>query len=74
MAHPGKYSKVEVDRKNVVGVEFVAGTTHTVGSGLKPGITGLEKTAPSPTDAMVMHLSVGVKLFQWMFDSAPDRP
>lgn len=47
MAQPGKYSKVEVDRKYVVGVESVAGTTQTVGSGLKPGIMGLRKIGPS---------------------------
>lgn len=40
MAHPGKNSKVEVLRKKVVGDESVAGTTQTVGSGLKPRITG----------------------------------
>jgi hypothetical protein len=40
MAHPGKNSNVEVLRKNVVGVESVAGTTQMVGSGLKPRMTG----------------------------------
>lgn len=44
MAHPGKYSNVEVLRKYVVGASFEAGTTQTVGSGLKPRRTGFWKT------------------------------
>lgn len=36
MAQPGKYSKVEVLRKYIVGISAVAGTTQIVGSGLKP--------------------------------------
>lgn len=43
MAQPGKYSKVEVLRKYVAGASAVAGTTHIVGSGLKPRRTGFWK-------------------------------
>lgn len=43
MGHPGKNSKVEVLRKYVVGVSPEAGTTQTVGSGLKPRMTGFSK-------------------------------
>lgn len=40
IAHPGNNSNVDVLRKKVVGSVLEAGTTQTVGSGLKPGITG----------------------------------
>ena len=47
MAQPGKYSNVEVLRKNVVGADVVAGTTQMVGSGLNPRSTGLRKVETS---------------------------
>lgn len=43
MAHPGNSSKVEVLRKKVVGAVSEAGTTQTVGSGLKPRMIGFMK-------------------------------
>lgn len=53
MAQPGKNSKVEVLRKNVVGVLPSAGTTQMVGSGLKPQRTGLWKVSGSSVGSVV---------------------
>lgn len=58
MAHPGKYSNVEVLRKYVAGVSPEAGTTQTVGSGLKPRSTGLEKVSGSGEADMVSGVAL----------------
>lgn len=47
IGQPGKYSKVDVVRKYVVGLSSVAGTTHIDGSGLKPLRMGFLKTCGS---------------------------
>lgn len=63
MAQPGKYSKVEVLRKYVAGASAVAGTTHIVGSGLKPRRTGFWKVGDDVSGcALEPAIFVRVKL------------
>lgn len=61
MAQPGKNSNVEVLRKYVVGDDSVAGTTHTVGSGLNPRITGFSKVIASSSSGMVYSRQIDQK-------------
>lgn len=64
IAPPGKYSKVDVVRKYVVGLSSVAGTTHIDGSGLKPRRMGFLKTSGSEgsrSEDMVFSNKFGAK-------------